>query len=275
MKSYIELVNDVLENGAQKGDRTGTGTISSFGHQVKHDLNEGFPLMTTKKVFFKGVIHELLWMLSGSSNIKYLTDNNTKIWNEWADENGDLGPVYGVQWRHWQDFTPHSEIQDVFVKGKGIDQIRKVIDTLKKDPNSRRMLVSAYNVADLSQMALEPCHTMFQFYVANNKLSCQLYQRSCDLGLGYAFNLAFYSLLTHMIASSRDMGVGHFIHSIGDAHVYLDHVEPLKEQLSRTPYDLPKVMINPAIKDIDDFKFEDIELLDYKAHPSIKMKVSV
>jgi thymidylate synthase len=275
VKSYIDLVNDVLENGVQKGDRTGTGTISSFGHQIKHDLNKGFPLMTTKKIFFKGVIHELLWMLSGSSNIKYLQDNKTRIWDEWADENGELGPVYGVQWRHWQDFIPHAEIKDTFIKGKGIDQIRKLIDTLKKDPNSRRMLVSAYNVADLPKMALEPCHTLFQFYVANSKLSCQLYQRSCDLGLGYAFNLAFYSLLTHMIASTLDMGVGHFVHTIGDAHVYLNHIGPLKEQLTRTPFDLPKIKINPEIKDIDDFKFEDIELVDYQAHPSIKMKVSV
>lgn len=275
MKSYIDLVNDVLTNGVQKGDRTGTGTISSFGHQIRHDLSKGFPLMTTKKIFFKGVIHELLWMLSGSSNIGYLKENNTKIWNEWADENDELGPVYGVQWRHWQNYIPHEFIDGLFIKGEGIDQVRKVIDTLKKDPNSRRMIVSAYNVADLSKMALEPCHTMFQFYTANNKLSCQLYQRSCDLGLGYAFNLSFYALLTHMIASTVGMEAGHFVHTIGDAHVYLDHVEPLKEQLDRTPFDLPRIKINPEIKDIDDFKFEDIELLDYKAHPSIKLKVSV
>lgn len=275
MRSYLDLVQKVLDEGVEKSDRTGTGTISSFGHQIRHDLSKGFPLMTTKKIYFKGVVHELLWMLSGSSNIKYLQENKTHIWDEWADENGELGPVYGVQWRHWQDYVPHEELKDVFIKGKGIDQIAKLIHTLKTNPDSRRMLVSAYNVAELPQMALEPCHTFFQFYVANGKVSCQLYQRSCDLGLGYAFNLAFYSLLVHMVAQVTDLEVGEFIHTIGDAHVYLNHVDKLKEQLNREPFKLPRIELNKDIKNIDDFKFDDIKLLDYEAHPTFKLPVAV
>lgn len=259
MKQYLDLLRNVLENGIKKEDRTGVGTVSLFGTQTRYNLNDGFPLLTTKKVFLKGIIYELLWFLQGDTNIKYLKDHGVKIWDEWADENGDLGPVYGKQWRNFN----------------GIDQITKVVETLKHNPNSRRIIVSAWNPADVDNMALPPCHTLFQFYVINNKLSCQLYQRSADLFLGVPFNIASYALLTMMMAQVCGMELGDFIHTTGDTHIYLNHIEQVKLQLSREPYPLPTMKINPDVKDIFGFKFEDFELENYKCHPSIKAPVAV
>ncbi len=263
MKQYLDLLNTVLTQGEKKGDRTGTGTISYFGAQMRFDLNEGFPLVTTKKVHLKSIIHELLWFLKGDTNIKYLTDNGVRIWNEWADENGDLGPVYGAQWRKWKG------------DNKTIDQISQLIENLKKDPNSRRHIVSAWNVSEIDKMALAPCHVMFQFYVLNNKLSCQLYQRSGDMFLGIPFNIASYALLTMMIAQVCGFQLGTFVHTIGDAHIYLNHIEQVNLQLSRMPYTLPKMIINPQVKNIFDFKYEDFTLEGYQSHPTIKGVVSV
>lgn len=264
MKNYLDLLRHVLENGTQKGDRTGTGTKSVFGYQMRFDLNEGFPLVTTKKVHLKSIIHELLWFLSGDSNIKYLKENGVRIWDEWADENGDLGPVYGVQWRSWP--TPD---------GRKIDQITRLVDGLKNNPDSRRHLVSAWNVAEVENMALPPCHTMFQFYVADNKLSCQLYQRSADLFLGVPFNIASYALLTMMLAQVCNYELGDFVHTFGDAHIYSNHMEQVNLQLSREPRALPQMKINPAVKDIFGFKYEDFELVNYEPHPRIKAPVAV
>lgn len=261
MQQYLDLLKDVLENGVDKMDRTGTGTRSVFGRQMRFDLQKGFPLMTTKKMHLKSIIHELLWFIKGDTNVKYLQDNGVRIWNEWADENGDLGPVYGAQWRNWNN--------------EGIDQLAEVIDKLKNNPNDRRMIVSAWNVSKIKEMHLPPCHMMFQFYVADNKLSCMLYQRSCDMFLGVPFNIASYALLTMMIAQVCDLEVGEFIHTLGDTHIYHNHFEQVKEQLSRRPLPLPKMKINPAVKDINDFKYEDFELVDYQCYDAIKAKVAV
>lgn len=261
MQQYLDLLRDVLENGVDKMDRTGVGTRSVFGRQMRFDLNKGFPLMTTKKMHLKSIIYELLWFLKGDTNVKYLQDNGVRIWNEWADENGDLGPVYGSQWRNWN--------------GEGIDQIAEVIEKLKKTPNDRRMIVSAWNVGKIAQMHLPPCHMMFQFYVANNKLSCMLYQRSCDMFLGVPFNIASYALLTMMIAQVCGYELGEFIHTLGDTHIYHNHFEQVREQLSRQPLSLPKMKINPLIKDINDFKYDDFELVNYKSYEAIKGKVAV
>jgi len=254
----------VSSAGTQKGDRTGTGTKSVFGYQMRFDLEEGFPMVTTKKLHLKSIVYELLWFLNGDTNVKYLQENGVRIWNEWADENGDLGPVYGKQWRSWSTSD-----------GGTIDQIKQVIDTLKNNPNSRRIIVNAWNVADLPQMALMPCHTMFQFYVADGKLSCQLYQRSADCFLGVPFNVASYALLTMMIAQVCDLRLGDFVHTFGDAHLYNNHMEQTELQLSRQPRPLPKIKINPNVKSIFDFSFEDFELVDYDPHPHIKAKVAV
>ncbi|WP_200976813.1 thymidylate synthase [Echinicola sp. 20G] len=264
MKQYHQLLQHILDNGVQKGDRTGTGTISVFGYQMRFDLQEGFPLVTTKKCHLKSIIHELLWFLNGDSNIGYLKENKVSIWDEWADENGDLGPVYGYQWRHWPDG-----------KGGEIDQIKNLIHQIKNNPNSRRLLVSAWNVADVDNMALPPCHTMFQFYVAEGKLSCQLYQRSADVFLGVPFNIASYALFTMMIAQVCDLEPGEFIHTFGDTHLYSNHIEQTKLQLSRDCRPLPTMKINPEIKDIFSFKYEDFELLNYDPHPHIKAPVAV
>ena len=263
-KQYLELCRHILENGVQKEDRTGTGTISVFGYQMRFDLQEGFPLLTTKKVHLKSIIYELLWFLSGNTNVKYLQENGVRIWNEWADVNGELGPIYGHQWRSWTS-----------ADGKTIDQISNLIKEIKTNPNSRRLIVSAWNVGDLDKMALPPCHLLFQFYVADGKLSCQLYQRSGDVFLGVPFNIASYSLLTMMIAQITGLKAGEFVHTIGDAHIYNNHLEQVKLQLTREPYPLPKMKINPEVKDIFSFKYEDFELVDYKHHPAIKGKVSV
>lgn len=264
MKQYLDLLEHILENGVQKGDRTGTGTISTFGYQMRFDLSEGFPVLTTKKLHLKSIIHELLWFLQGDTNIKYLKDNGVRIWDEWADENGDLGPVYGYQWRSW----PNPD-------GTSTDQITKLIDQIKNNPNSRRHIVSAWNPSFVDEMALPPCHTMFQFYVAEGKLSCQLYQRSADTFLGVPFNIASYALLTMMIAQVCDLEPGEFIHSFGDVHLYNNHIEQTKLQLTREPRKLPTMKINPNVKDIFEFKFEDFELVDYDPHPHIKAAVSV
>ena len=261
MKQYLDLLQDILDNGVDKLDRTGVGTRSVFGRQMRFDLNKGFPLVTTKKVHLKSIIHELLWFIKGETNIKYLQDNNVRIWNEWADENGDLGPVYGSQWRNWN--------------GEGIDQLADIIERLKTNPNDRRMIVSAWNVSKISQMKLPPCHMMFQFYVANGKLSCMLYQRSCDMFLGVPFNIASYALLTMMIAQVCGLGVGEFVHTLGDTHIYHNHFEQVKEQLSRSPLSLPTMKINPDVKNINDFKYEDFELVGYESHAVIKGKVAV
>ena len=264
MKQYLDLMGHVMENGTLKTDRTGTGTKSVFGHQMRFDLSKGFPCITTKKLHLKSIIHELLWFLKGDTNIKYLNDNGVRIWDEWADKEGDLGHVYGYQWRSWP--TPD---------GKQIDQIKKVIEQLKQHPNSRRIIVSAWNVGELEIMALPPCHTFFQFYVADNKLSCQLYQRSADIFLGVPFNIASYALLTMMMAQVCNLELGEFIHTLGDAHIYTNHFEQTKLQLSRDPKKLPKMKINENIKDIFDFTFEDFKLVDYDFHPHIKGKVAV
>ena len=254
----------VRDTGARKEDRTGTGTLSVFGHQMRFDLGEGFPLVTTKKCHLKSIIHELLWFLSGDTNVKYLQDNGVRIWNEWADEEGNLGPVYGYQWRSWPA-----------AGGRHIDQISQVIEQIRNTPDSRRMIVSAWNVGEIDNMALPPCHMMFQFYVADGRLSCQLYQRSADIFLGVPFNIASYALLTMMIAQVCGLAPGDFVHTLGDAHLYTNHLEQTDEQLSRKPYPLPVMKINPEVKSIFDFKFEDFELIGYEAHPHIKAAVAV
>lgn len=264
MKQYIDLLSDVLEKGDFKEDRTGTGTTSLFGYQMRFDLSQGFPLVTTKKIHLKSVIHELLWFLKGDTNVKYLQDNGVRIWNEWADENGDLGHIYGYQWRSWPDY-----------KGGHIDQIAEAIDTIKNNPDSRRIIVSAWNVADIPNMNLPPCHAFFQFYVSNGKLSLQLYQRSADIFLGVPFNIASYALLQMMVAQVCDLEVGDFVHTLGDAHIYSNHIDQVKEQISREVRALPKMKLNPEIKNIFDFKFEDFELEGYDPHPHIKGVVAV
>ena len=264
MKQYLDLLRHVKNHGDIKHDRTGTGTISVFGYQMRYDLSKGFPLLTTKKIHLKSIIHELLWFLSGSTNIKYLKDNGVSIWDEWADADGYLGPVYGYQWRSW----PSHE-------GGHIDQISQLIDQIKRNPDSRRLLVPAWNVACVNDMALPPCHTMFQFYVAEGKLSCQLYQRSADVFLGVPFNIASYALLTMMVAQVCDLQYGDFVHSFGDVHLYNNHVEQAQLQLSRTPFPLPTMKINPAVKDIFAFEFGDFTLEHYQSHPSIKAPVAV
>ncbi len=292
MRQYLDLMQHVLDNGAKKEDRTGTGTLSVFGHQMRFDLSEGFPLLTTKKVFLRGIIHELLWFLDGDTNIKYLVDNNVGIWNEWphrdykaatgeeislddfvarirddeafAKEWGGIGPGYGHQWRSWP--TPD---------GGHIDQIKQVVEQLRHNPDSRRIIVSAWNVAEVDNMALPPCHTLFQFYVADGKLSCQLYQRSADIFLGVPFNIASYALLTMMIAQVCDLEPGDFVHTLGDAHLYSNHLEQTREQLSRSTFPLPKMKINPEVKELSDFTIDDFELVDYQSHPAIKAPVAV
>ncbi len=264
MQQYLDLMRHVRDYGTVKTDRTGTGTVSVFGYQMRFDLAQGFPLLTTKKLHIKSIIHELLWFLAGDTNIKYLNDNGVKIWDEWADENGNLGPVYGHQWRSWPDG-----------KGGTIDQITQLLEMIKKNPDSRRLLVSAWNVAEVNNMALPPCHTLFQFYVADGKLSCQLYQRSADIFLGVPFNIASYALLTLMIAQVCDLQAGEFVHTFGDAHLYSNHLEQVEQQLQRTPSKLPKIKINPSIKNIFDFKYDDFELMDYCAQPHIAAPVAV
>ena len=264
MKQYLDLMRHVMQNGHDKSDRTGTGTRSVFGYQMRFDLAQGFPLLTTKKLHLRSIIHELLWFLKGDTNIKYLKENNVSIWDEWADENGDLGPVYGYQWRSW----PAPD-------GRHIDQIANVVEQIKKNPDSRRLIVSAWNPALVDEMALPPCHALFQFYVANGKLSCQLYQRSADIFLGVPFNIASYALLTMMIAQVCGLQPGEFVHTLGDAHIYSNHFEQTELQLAREPRALPKMKLNPAVTDLFDFKFEDFELADYDPHPHIKAAVAV
>jgi thymidylate synthase len=264
MQQYQQLMKHILERGQMKPDRTGTGTLSTFGYQMRFNLQEGFPLVTTKKMHLRSIIHELLWFLKGDTNVQYLRDNKVTIWDEWADENGNLGPVYGKQWRFWKTYD-----------GKTIDQISDVISQIKTNPNSRRLLVVAFNPGDVPQMALPPCHAFFQFYVVNGVLSLQLYQRSADVFLGVPFNIASYALLIHMMAQVCDLQVGEFVHTIGDAHIYLNHMEQVKEQLSREPMPLPKLILNPDIKNIFDFKFEDILIQGYQSHPTIKAEISV
>ncbi|OQX78527.1 MAG: thymidylate synthase [Bacteroidetes bacterium 4484_276] len=264
MKQYLNLLNHVLTNGVKKEDRTGTGTISVFGYQMRFDLADGFPVLTTKKLHLRSIIHELLWFLKGGTNIKYLNDNKVRIWDEWADENGDLGHIYGYQWRSW---PAHN--------GKHIDQISDVISSIKSNPNSRRHLVNAWNVGELDKMALPPCHIMFQFYVADGKLSCQMYQRSADIFLGVPFNIASYALLLKMVAQVTGLEPGEFVHTFGDAHIYLNHIDQVKLQLTRQPFALPQMNINPEVKNIFDFKFEDFKLVNYQSHPHIKGEISV
>ncbi|HWU70546.1 MAG TPA: thymidylate synthase [Pseudoxanthomonas sp.] len=264
MKQYLDLLRYVLENGAEKSDRTGTGTRSVFGWQMRFDLGEGFPLVTTKKLHLRSIIHELLWFLKGETNIAYLKENKVSIWDEWADENGELGPVYGKQWRSWEG-----------ADGQAIDQMKWLVEEIKRNPDSRRLVVSAWNVADLPKMALMPCHNLFQFYVANGKLSCQLYQRSGDIFLGVPFNIASYALLTHMVAQATGLRVGDFVHTLGDAHLYSNHYEQAREQLSRTPRPLPTLHLNPDVTDLFAFKFEDIEIHGYDPLPAIKAPVAV
>lgn len=264
MKQYLDLLNRILTEGVKKGDRTGTGTISVFGNQMRFNLEEGFPLLTTKKLHLKSIIYELLWFLQGNTNAKWLQERGVRIWNEWADEDGNLGHIYGYQWRSWPDY-----------QGGHIDQISEVIEQIKNNPNSRRMIVSAWNVADINNMNLPPCHILFQFYVADGKLSCLLYQRSADTFLGVPFNIASYALLTMMVAQVCDLKPGDFVYTTGDTHLYLDHIEQAKLQLTREPRTLPKMKINPEVKNIFDFKFEDFELTEYDPHPHIKATVSV
>lgn len=264
MKQYHDLLQHILDHGVKKEDRTGTGTISVFGYQMRFNLEEGFPLVTTKKLHLRSIIHELLWFLDGDTNVKYLKDNKVSIWDEWADENGELGPVYGKQWRSWTTR-----------EGGSIDQIKQVVETLKKNPDSRRIIVSAWNVEDIPSMALAPCHCLFQFYVADGKLSCQLYQRSADTFLGVPFNIASYALLTMMMAQVCGLKAGDFVHTFGDAHLYLNHLEQAHTQLAREARELPKMFINPEVKSIFDFKYEDFELIGYDPHPHIKAAVSV
>ena len=264
MRQYLDLLDHVLKNGTEKSDRTGTGTISVFGYQMRFNLNDGFPLLTTKKLHLKSIIYELLWFISGDTNIKYLNENGVRIWNEWADEQGNLGPVYGYQWRSWPAGG-----------GKKIDQLLIVISSIKETPDSRRHIVSAWNVGELDKMALPPCHMMFQFYVADGRLSCQLYQRSADIFLGVPFNIASYAILTHMVAQVTGLRPGDFVHTLGDAHIYLNHIEQVKLQLSREPLKLPRLLINPAVNDILRFRYEDFTLTDYVAHSHIKGDISV
>lgn len=264
MKQYLDLLQHVLDHGVLKEDRTGTGTHSVFGYQMRFNLQDGFPLLTTKKLHLKSIIHELLWFLKGDTNVKYLQENGVRIWNEWADENGDLGHIYGYQWRSWPDYN-----------GGHIDQIKEAIHTIQNNPDSRRIIVSAWNVADLPQMNLPPCHTFFQFYVANGKLSLQLYQRSADIFLGVPFNIASYALLLMMVAQVTGLEAGDFVHTLGDAHIYNNHIEQVREHLSREPRALPKMKPNPDVKSIFDFKYEDFELTDYNPHPHIAGKVAV
>lgn len=264
MKQYLDLLTHVLETGTPKEDRTGTGTRAVFGYQMRFDLNAGFPIITTKKIHLKSVIHELLWFLQGDSNVRYLQKNGVRIWNEWADEGGELGPVYGVQWRSWRG-----------ADGQVVDQISEVVELIKTTPHSRRLIVNAWNVTEIQKMALPPCHLLFQFYVADGKLSCQLYQRSCDIFLGVPFNISSYSLLTMMIAQVTGLEVGEFIHTLGDAHIYNNHIDQVRLQLTRKPYPLPEMKINPAVDDIFSFTYEDFELTAYQAHPHIKAVISV
>jgi thymidylate synthase len=264
MRQYLDLLETILEKGTKKEDRTGTGTISRFGHQMRFDLSEGFPVITTKKLHLKSIIHELLWFLAGDTNVKYLQENGVRIWNEWADENGNLGHIYGYQWRSWP--TPD---------GQHIDQISQVVEAIKNNPDSRRHIVNAWNVGELDKMNLPPCHVLFQFYVADGKLSCQLYQRSADVFLGVPFNIASYALLTLMMAQVTGLQPGDFVHTFGDVHIYSNHLEQVKLQLTREPYALPTMKINPEVKSIFDFKFEDFELVNYQAHPHIKGDVAV
>lgn len=264
MKQYLDLCERVLREGTEKHDRTGTGTISVFGHQMRFNLEDGFPLLTTKKLHLKSIIYELLWFLKGDTNVKYLQDHGVRIWNEWADENGELGPVYGHQWRSWPDY-----------QGGHIDQITQLVEQIKKNPDSRRHIVSAWNVAEVNNMALPPCHTLFQFYVADGRLSLQLYQRSADIFLGVPFNIASYALLLQMMAQVTGLKAGDFVHTFGDAHIYLNHIEQVKLQLTRDPRPLPKMLINPDVKDLLDFKFEDFQLIDYDPHPHIAGVVAV
>jgi len=264
MQQYNDLLRHVMQHGTKKEDRTGTGTVSVFGYQMRFNLQEGFPLVTTKKVHTKSIIHELLWFLKGDTNIKYLKDNGVTIWDEWADENGNLGPVYGYQWRSWPSAS-----------GDHIDQISQLIDQIKKNPDSRRLLVNAWNVSEISKMKLPPCHILFQFYVADGKLSCQLYQRSADLFLGVPFNIASYALLTHMVAQVCNLEVGEFIHTLGDAHIYSNHFDQVNLQLTREPLPLPTLKLNPEVKNIFDFTYEDIAIENYQSHPAIKAVVAV
>ncbi len=264
MQQYLDLCRRVLDEGTKKTDRTGTGTISVFGHQMRFNLEDGFPCLTTKKLHLKSIIHELLWFLQGDTNVKYLQDNGVRIWNEWADENGELGPVYGHQWRSWPDYN-----------GGTIDQISQLVEQIRNTPDSRRLLVSAWNVAEVNKMALPPCHTLFQFYVADGRLSLQLYQRSADIFLGVPFNIASYALLLQMMAQVTGLRAGDFVHTFGDAHIYLNHLEQVELQLTREPRKLPKMIINPDVKDIFSFKYEDFTLVDYAPHPHIAGKVSV
>lgn len=264
MQAYLDLMQRVLEHGEEKSDRTGTGTLSLFGHQMRFDLAEGFPLVTTKKCHLKSIIHELLWFLQGDTNISYLQEKGVRIWNEWADADGNLGPVYGAQWRSWKG-----------ANGQTVDQISQVVEQIKTNPDSRRLIVSAWNVGELDQMALAPCHAFFQFYVNKGRLSCQLYQRSADIFLGVPFNIASYSLLTMMMAQVTGLRPGDFVHTFGDAHLYSNHIDQAKLQLSRKPFPLPQMKINPAVKNIFEFKFEDFSLENYQAHPHIKGKVAV
>ncbi len=264
MKQYLDLMQRVRDEGAQKGDRTGTGTLSVFGHQMRFDLGEGFPLVTTKRLHLRSIIHELLWFLNGDTNIRYLNDHGVSIWDEWADDNGDLGPVYGHQWRSWQ-------ARD----GGTIDQIADVVDRIRKTPDSRRLLVTAWNPADVDRMALPPCHCLFQFYVADGRLSCQLYQRSADIFLGVPFNIASYALLVHMMAHVTGLKPGDFVHTFGDAHLYLNHLKQADEQLARDPLPLPRLVLKREVEEIDKFRFEDFEIVNYKAHPHISAPVAV
>lgn len=264
MIEYLELLDHVLQNGESKNDRTGTGTLSIFGYQMRFNLSKGFPLVTTKKLHIRSIVCELLWFLSGDTNIRYLNDNGVSIWNEWADDNGDLGPVYGKQWRSWS--APNNET---------IDQISNLLINIRENPDSRRHIISAWNVGDVENMALPPCHCLFQFYVSNNKLSCHLYQRSADVFLGVPFNIASYALLTHMIAHVSNLNVGDFVHTFGDAHIYTNHVEQVKLQLQRKPMNLPKIELNSSVNNLFDFQYEDIKIIDYQSHPHIKAKVAV
>ncbi|MBD5233154.1 MAG: thymidylate synthase [Bacteroidales bacterium] len=264
MKQYLELLQHILDNGTDKSDRTGTGTRSVFGYQMRFDLSDGFPLLTTKKLHLKSIIHELLWFLEGDTNVKYLQDNGVRIWNEWADADGDLGHIYGYQWRSWPDYN-----------GGSVDQIAEVQNTIRTNPDSRRIIVSAWNVADIPNMNLPPCHALFQFYVAGGRLSLQLYQRSADCFLGVPFNIASYALLLQMMAQATGLEAGEFVHTLGDAHLYLNHLDQARLQLEREPRELPKMIINPEVKDIFDFKYSDFSLEDYNPHPHIKAEVSV